>query len=178
MRCGEKRTEPKGEALSLIIYLLTLIHDAQFRDYSITKVTRWWIQVAEMSILCRVNFTLQKNWGALSSSELYINPCWLRWFGDLIRTPPGTYLDTSHSKETWSRPRTHWRKYMAQLWTGTSVAGDVRISLLTLLHLWVKHGKLKTFCAKYNWVEPEIKLVVLFSIYWKTINSLLQNISF
>ena len=94
----------------------------------VTERMRSRIQVAEMSFLRRVAGLSFIGWGAQTSggsSEvepllLRVERGQLRWFGHLIRMPPGRLpLEVFRARPTGKRPRgrprTHWRDYISGL---------------------------------------------------------------
>ncbi|KAF7642406.1 hypothetical protein LDENG_00258420 [Lucifuga dentata] len=110
---------------SIYVPILTYGHEL----WVTTKRTRSRIQAAEMRFLCRVSgLTLRDRVRSSDIQEglrvelllLHIERSQLRWFGHLIRIPPGrlpreVFQACPTGKRPQGRPRTHWRDYISQL---------------------------------------------------------------
>ncbi|KAF7652554.1 hypothetical protein LDENG_00095270 [Lucifuga dentata] len=139
---------------SIYVPILTYGHEL----WVVTEKTRSWIQAAEMRFLRRVSgLTLRDRVRSSDIREglgvelllLRIERSQLRWFGHLIRMPPGrfpreVFQARPTGKRSRGRPRTRWRNYISRLaWEHLGVpqeeleglAGDreVRTGLLSLL---------------------------------------------
>ena len=95
----------------------------------VTERIRSWIQAAEMSFLRRVTGLSFRD--TVKSSDipgrqgvepllLRIERSQLRWFGHLVRMPPGCLpLEVFQARQTWrrpqGRPRIRWRDYISLL---------------------------------------------------------------
>ncbi|KAK9541149.1 hypothetical protein VZT92_001216 [Zoarces viviparus] len=138
------------------VYVPTLTYGHEL--WVVTERTRSWLQAAEMSFLRRVaGLSLRDRVrSSVIRGELGVEPLLLRversqlrWFGHLIRMPPGrlpleVFQARSTGKRPRGRPRTRWRDYISQLaWEHLGipqnelehVAGEreVWVSLLGLL---------------------------------------------
>jgi len=131
--------EPEVEALDLPFHLCST-YDPKL--WVVTITTRSRIQAAKMSFLCRVTGLSFRDRVRSSDIRRELGRSQLRWFGHLIRMPPGRLpLEVFRARPTGrrprDRPRTRWRDYIPHLaWERFGVSQEELESVTGEKEVW------------------------------------------